>query len=246
MNIDELNLNLTEPPTELKKKYQRDYWQRVCIAVAVIAKTGYSAAPDLLDQLANLFYVTLQSNSINRLIYQTLPQDGLADKFILPLGPWAKLAVITLTDYGKDVARALGNEPVESDYERILRLHDGENQPAHTAQVLFTAYQARIRKMKVVVMPFEENDRTPWFRPDLSISDELHYYPVEVETHSRNNPKKWEYKREANVVLPTPSVRHAVVNRLKKMHVPGRATDLITLARYAKDYDLSYFWLERW
>jgi len=55
MNIDELNLDLTEQPAEFRRKYRIDYWRRVCIAITIIAKTGYSTAPDLIVQLANHF-----------------------------------------------------------------------------------------------------------------------------------------------------------------------------------------------
>ncbi|RCK72778.1 MAG: hypothetical protein ANABAC_1312 [Anaerolineae bacterium] len=147
-----------------------------------------------------------------------------------------------------ELARALGVEPVESEYERILRLHDGENQPKHTSQVLFTAYQARLRGFDVKVMPFEKSNGMTWYQPDLTIAniqDRL-FYPVEVETHSRNKPEKWKGKREVNVVLPNPQIRQAVVQRLKNLKSHGRATDLQTLARQTKLGVLDYFWLEIW
>jgi len=245
-NFDKLLIDPIEPPAHLKSVYRRDYWERVCVTLALIAQTGYSTALDLLAVLSVRFSTEPQSNSLSRLVYDALPKGGLAVKLNLPLSRLLSLTVLTLTDYGKELACALGFPPVESDYERILRLHDGINQPKHTAHVLFTAYQARLRGLQVRVMPFEPDDRQPWFRPDLIIRDQYKVYAVEVETHSRNKPEKWLNKREANVVLPDPIVRYAVVSRLKTLHVPGRATDLKTLAQNAKRGDLRYFWLERW
>jgi hypothetical protein len=37
-----------------------------------------------------------------------------------------------------------------------------------------------------------------------------------------------------------------MVQRLKEVSIPGRATDLQTLMRQAKAGDLSRFWLEKW
>jgi len=154
--------------------------------------------------------------------------------------------VLQLTDYGKELCRVLGVEPVESDWEKIIRLHRGEEQVVHGGAVLFAAYQARLRGWKAEVMPFDPQE-TPWFQPDLKVTDpEGWFYYCEVETHSRDNPDKWVRMRQANLIVPTPTTRQWMVRRLKDMGVPGRATDLRTLAQQAKAGDLSRFWLEKW
>jgi len=165
---------------------------------------------------------------------------------ILPFNVGVKLRVLYLTDYGKDLCRALGVEPVESDWEKIVRLHNGEEQTRHAALVLMAAYQARLRGWKTEVMPFDPQE-TPWFQPDLKVTDpEGRFYYCEVETHSRGNPDKWARMRQANLIVPMPSTRQWLVRRLKDMGLPGRATDLRTLAQQAKAGDLSQFWLEKW
>jgi len=248
MNLDNVSFTPIEMPLSLRLKrvYRADYWDRICTALVYMAYTGISTAQDLKHLLAIRYKINPQSHSLSRLVYQSLPEGGMVNKLSFPLGKRSKLTVLTLTDYGKKIAESLGFPPVESDYERILRLHDGMNQPKHTAQILFTAYQARLRGLQVSVMPFELDDRQPWFRPDLIIRDQHKGYAVEVESHYRNKPEKWLNKREANVVLPHPITRRAVVSRLKALHVPGRATDLKTLAQNARRGDLRYFWLERW
>ncbi len=245
MNATDL---LIEPPRELRKSYQREYWRRICLAVITLAETGIATASELANNLAFHFGINPTSCPIRRLIHKTLPDDGFTQNTILPVARHIKLTAIQLTDYGKDIARALGVEPIENEYERILRLHDGEKQPKHTAQVLFTAYQARMRGFGVKVMPFEKSDGKPWYQPDLTLRDPIagRFYPVEVETHSRNKPEKWQGKREPNIVFPNPQTRLLVVQRLKDWGIHGRATDLQTLARQARQGILEYFWLEYW
>lgn len=215
--------------------------QRAYTLLEILAKDGIS----LQVELAYRFGATSSNPNFNRLIKRLCDHD-LIITHTLPLGVVNKVSVVQLTDYGKERMAQMGVPPIESEYERILRLHDGANQPKHTAQVLFTAYQARIRGLKVSVMPFEKDDGTPWYQPDLEITNGYLTYPVEVETHSRNKPEKWLYKREANVVLPNPKIRQLVVERLKRLGVPGRATDLRTLALLHRRGNLSTFWLERW
>ncbi|WP_299030291.1 hypothetical protein [uncultured Thermanaerothrix sp.] len=50
---------------------------------------------------------------------------------------------------------------------------------------------------------------------------------------------------QVNLMVPTPETRKWMVRRLEDMGIPGRATDLRTLAQQAKAGDLSYFWPEK-
>ncbi len=210
--------------TEISHNHPR-FRRRAYTALEILAEEGIS----LQAELAGRFGSTSSNPSFIRLMKRLRDHD-LVTTLTLPLGIVSKIAVVQLTDYGKERMTQMGVPPIESEYERILRLHDGANQPKHTAQVLFTAYQARLRGLKVTVMPFERDGITPWYQPDLEIINGYLTYPVEVETHSRNKPEKWLYKREANVVLPNPKIRQLVVERLKRLGVPGRATDLRTFA----------------
>ena len=117
---------------------------------------------------------------------------GLGWSFCAPsIGSLGRMQVVTLTDYGKALVRALGIVPVESNWEKTLRLHQGETQERHAALVLMAAYQARLRGWKAEVMPFDPQ-ATPWFQPDLKLTDpEGWFYYAEVETRSRDNPDKW-------------------------------------------------------
>lgn len=232
-------------------RWRADHWERIILAVRLLAETGVSTALDLLWLLSKKTGVSPNAHSLRRLVYQTFADEQVAhdivenNTFKLPGGAF-RLRVLQLSDYGKTLARALGVEPVESDWEKIVRLHQGEVQEAHAALVLMAAYQARLRGWKAEVMPFDPQ-ATPWFQPDLKLTDpEGWFYYCEVETRSRDNPDKWGRMRQANLIVPTPEARKWMVLRLKAMGIPGRATDLRTLSQQAKAGDLTHFWLEKW
>ena len=233
-------------------RWNSQFWPRVIMALKTLAETGVSTALDLLLLLSKKTSVSPRANSLRNVVYGALADEQVPHRMVenktimLPFNAVVKLRVLYLTDYGKDLCRALGVEPVESDWEKIVRLHNGEAQSQHAALVLMAAYQARLRGWKAEVMPFDPQE-TPWFQPDLKVTDpEGWFYYCEVETRSRDNPDKWARMRQANLIVPTPTTRHWMVRRLKDMGIPGRATDLRTLAQQARAGDLSRFWLEKW
>lgn len=235
-------------------RWRADHWQRILMAVTLLAETGVSTALDLLWLMSKKTGASPNAHSLRRLVYQTFADEQVSHRMVehktiqLPFSASVpvRLRVIYLTAYGKTLARALGVEPVESDWEKIVRLHQGEAQEQHAALVLMAAYQARLRGWKADVMPFDPQE-TPWFQPDLKLTDpEGWFYYCEVETHSRDNPDKWARMRQVNLIVPVPEARKWVVRRIQGMGIPGRATDLRTLAQQAKAGELSRFWLEKW
>lgn len=233
-------------------RWNGQFWPRIVMAVKTLGETGVSTALDLLLLLSQKTGVKPRANSLRNVVYGALADNLVPHKMteqkLLKMASDVnvKLQVVYLTDYGKDLCRALGVEPVESDWEKIVRLHHGEEQNLHSGMTLFAAYQARLRGWKAEVMPFNPQE-TPWFQPDLKLTDlEGQFYYCEVETHSRSNPDKWARMRDVNLIVPTPEARMWMVRRMKEMGIPGRAADLRTLAQQAKAGNLSRFWLEKW
>lgn len=241
MNAMTIPETLPEGFRRIEWAYRRPRWRRMVQIVMLLASEGVSTVVELV-RLMNIDNksVHVALNSMLDLL------DPLVESFSFSAGAKGRIRVVTLTDYGKSLARALGVEPVESDWEKIVRLHNGEVQTRHAALVLMAAYQARLRGWKAEVMPFDPQE-TPWFQPDLKLTDtEGWFYYCEAETHSRVKPKKWARMRQVNLIVPTPTVRKWMTQRIKTMGIPGRATDLRTLAQQAKAGDLSHFWLEKW
>ncbi len=241
MNQIAIPETLPEGFRRIEWAYRRPRWRRMVQIALLLAGEGVSTASELIRLLA------LDKKSLHIALDSMLDLlDPLIESRIISIGSLGRMRVAALTDYGKALARALGVEPVESDWEKIVRLHNGEVQTRHAALVLMAAYQARLRGWKADVMPFDPQE-TPWFQPDLKLTEpEGWFYYCEVETRSRVKPRKWARMREVNLIVPTPTARMWMVQRLKAMGIPGRATDLRTLAQQAKAGDLSHFWLEKW
>lgn len=221
--------------------YRRIRWRRLVEMVLVMASEGVFTTQELVRVMR------VGKKQIYRVLdaVDQLPESPIRSRWLYPGGK-GRMQIVTLTDYGKSLVRALGVEPVESDWEKIVRFHQGETQERHAALVLMAAYQARLRGWKAEVMPFDPQE-TPWFQPDLKITDpQGWFYYCEVETRSRVKPRKWARMREVNLIVPTPTVREHMTRRLREVHIPGRATDLRTLAQLAKAGELSRFWLEKW
>ena len=150
------------------------------LAATTLAETGVSTALDLLLLLSRKTGVKPRANSLRNVVYGALADEQVAHQMVenktitLPFNVAVRLRVMYLTDYGKDLCRALGVEPVESDWEKIVRLHRGEEQVAHGGAVLFAAYQARLRGWKAEVMPFNPQE-TPLVpaRPETDRSRRL-------------------------------------------------------------------------
>ncbi len=232
---------LPEGFRRLEWAYRRPRWRRMTQIVLLLATEGVSTASELIRLLGvdkKALHIALDC-MLNLL-------DPLIESQVVSVGSLGRMRVVNLTDYGKSLARALGVEPVESDWEKVVRLHNGEVQTRHAALVLMAAYQARLRGWKAEVMPFDPQE-TPWFQPDLKLTEpEGWFYYAEVETRSRVKPKKWARMRQVNLIVPSPAVRKWMAQRIKTMGIPGRATDLRTLAQQAKAGELTGFWLEKW
>ncbi|MEW6287356.1 MAG: hypothetical protein AB1509_14125 [Chloroflexota bacterium] len=233
-------------------RWRADHWQRIILAVRLLAETGVSTAQDLTRLLAEKTGVSPKARSLRRLVYQSLADEQVSHMIVenhtlaLPGTGKFRLRVLQLSDYGKTLARDIGVEPVESDWEKLIRLHQGETQEQHAALVLMAAYQARLRGWQAEVVPFDPQE-TPWFQPDLKLTETNGgVYYCEAESRSRVNPDKWVRMRQVNLIMPTPTARVWVVRRIQSMGIPGRATDLRTLAQQAKAGDLAQFWLEKW
>jgi len=220
--------------------YRRQRWQRMVTVALLIAREGVSTVSDLVR------LTSLDKKSLHVVLDSMLNLvDPLIESRILRVMGRGRIRVVSLSEYGKGLCRALGVEPVESDWEKIARLHNGDKQPKHAALVLVAAYQARLRGWQAEVMPFDL--QTPWLQPDLKLIDpDGKFYYCEVESKNRIRPRKWARMRQVNLIVPTPRTRRGLVERLKRMGIPGRATDLHTLIQQAKEGNLSQFWLEKW
>lgn len=223
-------------------KWRKDRWRRMLAIVYWMAQDGTSTGVELRHRAG------IDPGAMAKVLKSL--QVGIPDPLVEVRNVRSgllTLSIVNLTELGKRLGKALRNaEPVESDWEKLVRLHRAEEQLKHAALVLFAAYQARLRGWSAEVVPFSPEE-TPWFQPDLKVTapDGESYY-VEVETHVWAKPEKWATKRCVNLVVQSPFQRKKMVTIFRDAGIPGRAADLKTLAQAAASGDLSNFWLDTW
>lgn len=176
-----------------------------------------------------------RSGAIRR-VFEALEESGLIVRQTLSMSVTGnmptRLAVARLTQEGQQMCRALGWQVVESEWERLLRLHEGEKQEEHVLSILLFATSARLRGWDVKVLPEVEGNA----RPDVVIHRDGERVYVEVETGTRlhEDNAKWRMNAALNggkVALVARNVEERRVLVADCQHVAdhGMATDVETM-----------------
>ncbi len=231
------------PPARYRALFRN--WQREGLALAVMASTGWSMRLAVAEVLTGRdgSLKTARSGSLKRM-FEAMEKSGVLVGHVGQVGS-ARVAVVTLTDEGKAVARAMGIEPVESEWERLMRLHGGEAQAKHAVMVCVFTYQARKRGWSTHVCP----DVAGPADPDVLVEKDGEKIYVEVEGESggeERRMKKWRNMADFQGFVALAAVNEAMRERLvgeaKGASKRGMATDIQYLIRNP-DGDL---WAERW
>ncbi len=226
-------------------------WQRGLMMLFLINRFGINSRMELALALAQAHGKPVKTGRAwVRKAGAYLTQNGLLIAETLRLSsPPTSLSVYRLSNEGRDLAQRLGWDPVESEWERLRRLHEGDRYPAHTMAVLTAALHARLRGWKVAVMP-EKSTNTP---TDMLISRKGERWFVEVELSEKDNPAKWRNNAQENndqvaLVAATAERRRTLVNDCKRLGLSGKATDLETLIAVPLDEITpdTPFWAEEW
>jgi hypothetical protein len=163
-----------------------------------------------------------------------------------PTFGWHHLAVVQLTDKGKDLCRSFGWTVIGSEWERMQTLHSADNQPRHTGAVLIFAHHARLRGWKVQVLPSVES---LVLFPDALVEKNGQRIYVEVEIGSRKS-QKWRNMQKAlgHVALcaKTAATRRSLIAEGRAVGAHGLATDLETLYLDKEAGRLENLWSEEW
>lgn len=195
-----------------------------------------------------------RSGAIRR-VFEALEESGLIVRQTLTLQVTGnmptRLAVARLSEEGKQFCRALGWPVVESEWERLLKEHEGEKQEGHTLAVLLFATAARLRGWTVAILPEVPGHA----RPDLSISKDGQVLYVEVETGTRlhEGNAKWRMNADLNggrcaLVARNVEERGVLVADCRHVAAHGCATDVETLiaGRFADVREDDPLWAEEW
>jgi len=231
----------------LLSEFRRDRRQRLLQALATVAMSGCSVTAELCELMENDLGLMPGNHSVRNTLTKDLSATGLAiTETCRFIGP-SKMGLIRLSEVGRKVCAEMGVQTVDSEWDQMIRGHNGLQFPRHTLGVLAFAYQARRRGWKVVLLPYTG---TP-VEPDLLVSqkdDEPIY--VEFETRARSRGEKWYKNRLWNTYVAvatfTVAIRRALVQECKEVPVRGQATDLQTLAQQERLGALGNLWQEKW
>lgn len=224
-----------DPPEEFAGRLGVGYhWKRQAMVLYIIAKYGFSLRHEILSLLGVELNVKPSSGSLKDLVEKTLNKNNFVESGLLRVNvanSQTRLRVVRLTEDGRSLCKLLGWDPIESDWERMIRLHDGLNLERHTAAVLTFAYQARLRGWKVEVVPYGDGGN---YKPDVKLKRGNKYINVEIEL-GENKTKKWQramdFQGFVALCAPTKKRRGRLIMECRSKRFCGIATDLESLLR---------------
>lgn len=236
-----------QPPKELGVK-RRDVWQRMQAGLYLMATTGWSVVQELMAGLAEIYGIQPSADSPHRIYRLHLFKAGLIHYQVLPYASKNGFAVVRLKEPGKAMCSNWGWPVALSDWEKLIKHHNGDQQLHHTTMVLDFAWQARRRGYKVEVMPIVESN---FLIPDVFVergSTDKAY--VEIERGRYKSGKWWNLflmQGFAAACMTSRASRRTIVqNDIQPLGIGGLATDLQTLKFEAHCKDVQQLWLERW
>lgn len=238
----QVNLDIKLPPRPPSKFSDLFHtWAREGYILAVLAVTGYSVRRAIAEIAGKHFGISAGAGSLKRL-FISLDKKGLTETRTFKL-PWgAQVALSNLTELGKEIIQACGIEVVEAEWERLMRLHFGQEE--HAALTCVFTFNARRFGYCTEVCPEAVGN----FEPDVLISKDGEKIYVEVEGESGEDTrrmKKWRNQEAVQgfvaLCAPTPEVRKRLVAEAKAAAKHGKATDIKTLIADSKD-----LWCEEW
>jgi hypothetical protein len=173
-----------------------------------------------------------------RRIYDNMVEKNLISINVMEMSaPNTSLAMLNLTEDGRELCRIMGWEPNETERERLNRLHEGQQYPQHSLAILIFAMHARFRGYRASVLPEISGLKTNavpdvWINQANPTSGAESLY-VEVELSNKELPEKWQNisQLQGQVALCARNLqrRARLVGDCKLKNWHGVATDLETL-----------------
>ena len=231
---------------DLKKAYQRRW-----LTLYLVGGCHINAKLEIEDLLAMISGMASRAGSLGR-IFEDLLQAGVLDGQTLQIAsPKSSLRLLKLSTDGVRLFKILfDRDPVENDWERLVRLHEGDRFPEHTLAVLIFALHARKRGWATQILPPVEGTKAV---PDLAVlrGDQSLY--VEVELGQKESPSKWRNQAKLNggkvaLCAATPETRKRLAGDCRLDKLSGLATDLETLVKvkFKTISEETPLWLEEW
>jgi len=192
-----------------------------------------------------------------RRVYDSMVEKNLISREVLEMSaPNTSLAMLQLTEDGRQLCQILGWGVAETERQRMNRMHQGVQFPQHTLAVMIFAMHARFRGFQVGVLPQIEGVQTNAV-PDVSVvrglpDEKPETIYVEVELSAKELDEKWrnQAQLQSRVALCARNAqrRARLIGDCKLKNLHGVATDLETLIA-CKVPDISHstpLWAEEW
>lgn len=258
--LDELKaLAIPQPPgmyqQQLGAKENPLRYRRKVMILYLIARGGINSRLEVDRMISVVEGLSPRSNSV-KAPAEELVKSGLLMSATLTMSePFqTSLAVYRLSEDGKAVCRLWGWEVVESEWERVNRLHQGDVQEAHTLMLLSFAMHARMRGWNALLLPEAQGNADP----DVLVERDGERWYVEVE-RGDGSRRKWRNLAQLNngkaaLCAADPAGRDRLVRDCKAERLGGVASDLRSLVFDENNRPRSLvdigrddpLWLERW
>lgn len=235
---------------DLRKDPQRP-WHKYYAVISMVGKYGLSAVMEMSQLISDAYGGKPKpSSSPVRKVFDNLIEYRYLAGNTYASGAGTSALLLHFTPEGavlyKDVT---GQAPVESEWERMVRLHRGSEDTAHAAGCIIFGLQARWLGYKTVLLP-EVNGPA---RPDLSVEKDGKRLMVEVELGTKEHVAKWRNLASLNdgqvaICAATAQSRERLMGDCTLAKIPGVATDLerFKAVKYGEDDHGALLWTYRW
>ena len=232
---------------DLTRVFNR-YW----LVLYLIGHWRLTAAMELEEVLAETVKVSADSGSMRRVMLDLEKANVLISEILKLNSSNTALKLYRFSAKGEKLYQALfGSRPLENDWSRLIRLHDGARFPAHTLAVLAFSMHARKRGWATKVLPEVSGSKS---MADVWLSRANEHFYVEVELcEKERDGARWKNLsslNEGSVALcaANQKTQTRLVAECKLEKFPGLATNLETLVsgKFKNINSESPLWLEDW
>lgn len=253
--LEDIRLIMTNtPPAPAKYKELASGdrpWHKYFAAVYMIGKHGLSATMEMANLMSDVLGSVKPGSSSLRKIFGNMRTYGYFYGETLSVAG-LNIGLLRLTPEGAAMYKAVtGQDPVETEWERLERLHRGSEDTAHAAACLVFALQARWRGYQTTLLP--ELQDAGKARPDFLIEKDGERLAVEVELSQKENIAKWRNLAAINggkvaFCTGTQARRERLTGDCKLAKIPGVAVDIerFKVTPYGEEEHISPLWVEEW
>lgn len=253
--LDDVRSMMDNPPPA-PAKYQElasgdRPWRKYFAAIYMVGKHGLSAVMEMAAVMSDALGTVKPGSSSLRKIFENMRGYGyFYGETLAAVG--LNIGLLRLTPPGAAMYKAVtGSDPVETEWERLERLHRGSEDTAHAAACLVFALQARWRGYQTTMLP--EYQDAGKARPDIIVELDGERLAVEVELSQKDNIAKWRNLAALNggrvaFCAGTQARRERLAGDCKLAKIPGVAVDIerFKATPYGEEEHVSPLWVEEW